>query len=210
MKLKIKEFNIYIDETILILIFLSIMFRGIRQYFENYFICFLFITFHEFSHMFIASIFGIKTTKLSICISGLSINLNDKNRKGLKWLFIFLAGPISNIILASTFNNIPMVYTINLALAIINLLPIYPLDGYNIFGIMLHLLKIKNVSKLQYITQNIVFCLLGIIGGYQLIILKNLSIILMVFYIFIQSQTLRKNSSSVMYQNCYKNITNFN
>jgi hypothetical protein len=50
--------------------------------------------------MFVASIFGIKTIKLSVRISGLCINLNENKRQGLKWLIIYLAGPISNIILA--------------------------------------------------------------------------------------------------------------
>lgn len=211
MKLKIKEFNIYIEETILIVSFLSVIFKGIREYFENYFICFLFIAFHEFTHMFVASIFGVKTTRLNIRISGLSINLNKRNIQGLKWLAIYLAGPVSNIILALLFKDIPMVYTINLALAIINLIPIYPLDGYNIFEILLNMLhkKQENVEKIQKLTEIMVMILLGIIGIYQFVILRNLSMILMVFYIFIQSSSLRNNCNSRMYQKYYKNITKF-
>lgn len=211
MKLKIKEFNIYLDETILIVGFLFLLFEGIRDYFENYFICYLFIIFHELSHMFVASIFGIKTTKLCIRISGLNINLDSYNRQGLKWLVIYVAGPISNIILAQLFKNVPMVYTINLALAIINLIPIYPLDGYNIFEIILNQLTIKqkNIEKIQKTVEIMVIILLVTIGIYQFVIFKNLSIILIMFYIIIQSSSLRNNSDSRIYQKCYKNITNF-
>lgn len=211
MRFKIKDFNVYIDETIFIIGSLCIIFKVIRRYFENYFMCFLFIIFHELSHMFVASIFGIKTRSLNISVSGLNINLNDKNRKGLKWLCIFLAGPISNIILAITFRNISMVYTINLALAIINLIPIYPLDGYNIYEIFLNMLKInKNmILKVEKSTEVMVIILLVTIGIYQFIFFKNLSIILMVFYIFIQSSSLRKKRASGIYQKYYKNITNF-
>lgn len=211
MKLKINKFNIYIDETILIVGFLCIIFKGIREYFENYFGCYLFITFHELAHMCVASIFGVKTTKLNIRISGLNICLNERNRNGFKWIYIFLAGPISNIILAILFKNIPMVYTINLALAIINLIPIYPLDGYNIYEILLNLFKIdrKNVLKIQKLTEIMVIILLVTIGIYQFVIFKNLSIILMVFYIFIQSSSLRKKRTSGIYQKYYKNITKF-
>lgn len=211
MRLKIKEFNIYLDETILIVGFLCLFFEDIRAYFENYFMCYLFIAFHELSHMFVASIFGIKTTRLCIRISGLNINLYGHNRRGIKWLLIFLAGPLSNIILSYIFKKIPMVYTINLALAIINLIPIYPLDGYNIFEIILNQLTIKhnNIKKIQKIVEIMVIILLVMLGIYQFIILKNLSIILMIFYIIIQSSSLRNNRDSLIYQKCYKNITKF-
>lgn len=211
MKFKVKEFNIYIDETILIVGFLCIIFKGIREYFENYFICFLFIAFHEFAHMFIASIFGVKTTRLTVRISGLCINLNEIKRQGIKWLLIYLAGPISNISLALLFKNIPLVYTINLALAVINLIPIYPLDGYNVFEILLQIIKIKRktILKIQNLIEIMVIILLGIVGIYQFVFFVNPSVILMDFYIFIQRSNLRKNWNSGMYQKYYKNITNF-
>ncbi len=211
MRFKVKEFSIYLDGTILIVSFLCIFFSGVRNYFENYFVCYLFITFHELSHMLVASIFGIKTTRLCIRISGLNINLDSYNRQGLKWFVIFLAGPISNIILAYIFKTISMVYTINLALAIINLIPIYPLDGYNIFEIILNkfTIKQKTIKKIQKITQIMVIILLVIVGIYQFVILRNLSIILMTFYIIIQRSSLRNNSDSQIYQKYYKNITKF-
>ena len=211
MKLKIKEFNIYLDETILVVGFLCLFFVSIREYFENYFICYLFIVFHEFAHIFIASLFGVKITKLSIRISGLNINLNNYNRQGIKWLIIFLAGPVSNISLAILLKNIPMVYTINLALAIINLIPIYPLDGYSVFEIILSgfTIKQKSKEKIQNCTEIMVIILLVTVGIYQVVILRNLSIILMVFYIIIQSSNLRNNRDSRIYQKCYKNVTNF-
>lgn len=211
MKLKIKEFNIYIDETILIVGFLCIVFKGLREYFENYFVCFLFIVFHELAHMCVASIFGIKTTRLNIRISGLNIYLNERNREGFKWICILLAGPISNIILAILFKSIPMIYTINLALAIINLIPIYPLDGYNILEILLNIIKInrKNILKIENLTEFMVIILLATIGICQFVIFKNLSLILMFFYIFIQRSNLRKKRTPEIYQKYYKNITKF-
>jgi len=210
MKLKIKEFDIYIDETIIIVGALCIIFKGIRDYFENYFICYLFIIFHELAHMFVASIFGVKTTKLNIRISGLCINLNEKNRQGLKWLLVYLAGPISNIILAFIFKNFSMVYTINLVLAIMNLVPIFPLDGHSIFRIVLRMIKLKNSQKIEWIIENLVIIILIILGVYQLMILMNPSIILIIIYIFLQGPIARKKDHSRLYQKYYKNITNFN
>ena len=210
MKLKVKNFNIYLDEMVLVFGILSLIFKGVRDYFENYFMCYLFIIFHELSHMFVASIFGIKTTKLSIRISGLSINLDKTTQEGRKWLLIFLAGPVSNLILAILFSNIQFICAINIALAIINLIPIYPLDGYNILKIILKIMRVKSMLKIQQIIEYMTYILLGITGGYQLIFLSNPSIILMSFYIYIQCLNIKKNDNSTLYQNCYKNITNFN
>lgn len=210
MRIKIREFSIYIDESLFIIGLLSIIFKGIRQYFENYFVCYLFIVFHEFSHMFIASIFGVKTKKLNIRISGLSISLNEKNRQGWKWICIFLIGPISNVILANIFKNVPLVYTINLALAIINIVPIYPLDGYNVFTVILRMIRLKNIEKIQGIVQYIILLILGILGIYQFIFFKNPSIILMSIYIFIQGAIAKKKDNETLYQKYYKNVTNFN
>ena len=194
MKIKLKEFNINVDETIFIIGFICLVFQNIRRYFENYFICYLFIIFHELAHICVASLFGIKFIKLNIRISGLSALLKEKKREGIKWLYIYLAGPISNIILAVLFNSIPMVFSINIALAIINLLPIFPLDGFNILKVLLNFTKINNKNKkiIEKITEIMVIILLVIIGIIQFVFLENLSIILMVFYIFIQSSSLRK------------------
>ena len=137
--------------------------------------------------------------------------MSKTNNKSIKWLLIFLAGPISNIILAIIFKNVTMVYTINLALAIINLIPIYPLDGYNIFEIILKVLikDKKHIEKIQKWVEIMVINLLIIAGIYQLAILGNLSLILILFYIIIQSSSLRNNRGLGIYQKCYKNITNF-
>ena len=210
MRIKVKEFNIYIDETVIIIGFLCIIFKGIRNYFENYFICYLFIIFHELSHMLVASICGIKTSKITIRISGLSINLENNNCKNLKWLAMYLAGPVSNIILASIFKSVPMVCGINLALAIINLIPIEPLDGYNIMEVLLKFLKVKHIKIIQKVTRLFILVTLGILGIYQLIILLNPSLILMIFYIIIQALIDRKNGNCRLYQEYYKNVTNFN
>jgi len=211
MKIKVKEFVIDIDESIFIVFLLCVVFKQVRSFFENYFVCFLFITFHELSHMFVASILGIKTKKLSIHVSGLNINLKRTKTNKTKWLLIFLAGPLSNILLAICFKSIPMVYTINLALAFINLIPVYPLDGYHIFEILLTLTKInsKTIIKIQKPTEIMVIIILAIAGICMFVFYMNLSIILMVFYIFIQASNLRKNWNLGMYQKYYKNITKF-
>ena len=75
--MKIKSFEIQIEYLFVILVFLCAI-PFIRNYLANYFVCFLFITFHELSHMLVASICGIKTTKLCIKLSGLNITLKKQ------------------------------------------------------------------------------------------------------------------------------------
>lgn len=197
MKIKLKKIDVNIDETIFIVILLCVIFKNIRNYFENYFVCFLFITFHELAHISVASLFGINPIMLNVNISGLNVILNERRKTGVKWLWIFLAGPLSNVILAIIFKFVPMVCGINVALAIINLLPIYPLDGYNIMKVMLNLFKIsdKNAKTIEKIAEIMVIILLVIIGIGQLVFLRNISVILMVFYIFIQSSSPRKKGA---------------
>lgn len=212
MILKRKEFSVKIDELVIIIGFLCLIFKVIRKYFENYFVCLLFIAFHEFAHMFIASIYGIKTKRLNVSISGFSIILDKRNIKGLKWLVIYLAGPLSNVLLALLFKNISMVYTINLVLAVINLVPIYPLDGYNVFCLLLNIIKLpvkvkNNIKKTVEFTVIILFIIIGV---YQFIKFKKLSLILMTIYIILQRSNPRNNSTLTMYQEYYKNVTKFN
>lgn len=125
---KVKRVIISIDEIFAIVIISSIFSVHIMAYLKNYYMCFLFIIFHELSHMFVASLFGKKISGASVTLSGLCINYNIEKRGGYKWLIIFLAGPLANLLLAVMFCNINFIFQINISLAIINMIPIFPLD----------------------------------------------------------------------------------
>lgn len=102
-----------------------------------------------------------------------------------------------------------LIGNINLLIMVINLIPIYPLDGYNVLETILRLIKVKSIEKIKNIIEVMVIIILANVGIYQVIFLKNPSIILMVFYIFIQRSNPRNNCNSRMYQKYYKNITKF-
>ena len=95
-------------------------------------------------------------------------------------LIIFLIGPISNFVLAAIFNNNKFILSINLSLGIINLLPMYPLDGFRIFeclGI--------NSKIFDFIVYFMFFLLF--------IYTKNISLIIFVMYIMcIKLKKIRK------------------
>jgi Zn-dependent protease len=103
-------------------------------------------------------------------------NLKDPKRDSL---LIALAGPTSNIILAivlafivrftSFFVLIPII-TINVSLAIFNLLPVPPLDGSKVLSGLLE--DGKSIQFERFIAQNrnflLIFFILPIVGGQSL------------------------------------------
>ena len=159
--------------------------------------------------MFVASIFGIKTTKLYIKINGLNISLDDTKKLGIKWLLIYLAGPLSNLILCVCYRKIEFIYYINHALLLINMLPIYPLDGFNILEILLKNVGLKKIKRYLSIIQNVVILLLLVLGMIQIVHFHNPSIFLMVIYVHIHRKKYEDKEKTNIYQNCYKNITKF-
>lgn len=210
MRFNLKEFIINIDESVIIAIILSILVVPIGEYLANYFMCYLFIVFHELSHMLVASIFGVHTKRLNIKLSGLNIEIDQKKDKGIKWFLIFLAGPLSNLVLSIMFYKIQMVCIINTALMLINIMPIYPLDGYNILDSLFYKLDLKTKNKLLKNIELITFAILSTLGIMQLVFYKNVSLILMDIYIYLQNKSYEKKHNSDLYQKYYKNITKIN
>ena len=206
MRFKLKNIEIYVEYVFIIAAFFCII-PQVRRYLGNYYICYLFILFHELSHIFIASLFGINVTRICIRLCGLNIKLDDKSKASLKWILIFLAGPISNILLCIIFKKVPIIFYINLCLAIINMVPIYPLDGYNILKIIMTLLKLKNVKEKLVIIQKLFVIFLGILGLIQLVKFENPSIILITIYTYIQKEKKQNSEHKSLYQKYYKNIT---
>lgn len=184
MNVKIGKIKLHIDITLLLIIFLVVIFEKIRTYFANYFICFLFVAFHEFAHIFIAAIFGVECIAVNIRLCGMNAVFKPKNRLSVKWLYILIAGPISNIILAFMFNKVDLVRNVNLALALVNLLPLAPLDGYEIFKILLAFFlpkgKIGNVLKTL---KKVILTFMVLLGVYLIICIKNPSVLIFVIYV---------------------------
>lgn len=196
MKIKTPLFDIKIDILFLIVMFIFLLYSKLRMFFSSFFVCYLFIVFHEASHMLVASIFGKRIESFNISLFGVSITFKKEHysisnkitdkRACIKNILIYLAGPVSNFILAIIFKNIKIVFDINLFLCILNLIPIYPLDGYNILNNIL-LLKYdeEKIEKIINIINYIFFIVLFVLGGVSIILLYNPSLILFLIYILI-------------------------
>lgn len=196
MKIKTPLFDIKIDILFLIVMFIFLLYSKVRIFFSSFFICYLFIVFHEAAHMLVASIFGKSIESFNISLFGVSITFkrehysisNKITDRGtcIKNILIYLAGPVSNFILAIIFEKIKIVFDINLFLCVVNLIPIYPLDGYNILkNILLFKYDEEEIEKIINIINYIFFISLFILGALSIIVLYNPSLILFLIYILI-------------------------
>ena len=197
MKLKFSKVNIEF-EIVFIIVFLVFIFSNtIRKILFSFYMCYLFIIFHELAHLTIALLFGKEIENFKFSLSGVCIELKKKRfdlkgnkrlkKENIEEIILYLAGPISNIILAYIFNNNKMICEINIAFAIINLLPIFPLDGYNILDNLLELfsMRLKKREVILEILSNILIFILFFVGIVQLLLLFNPSIIMFSFYVFL-------------------------
>lgn len=197
MKLKFSKVNIEFEIVFLIVFLVFIFSNTIRKILFSFYMCYLFIIFHELAHLTIALLFGKEIENFKFSLSGVCIELKKKRfdlkgnkrlkKENIEEIILYLAGPISNIILAYIFNNNKMICEINIAFAIINLLPIFPLDGYNILDNLLELfsMRLKKREVILEILSNILIFILFFVGIVQLLFLFNPSIIMFSFYVFL-------------------------
>ncbi|SFU67052.1 stage IV sporulation protein FB [Clostridium sp. DSM 8431] len=146
----------------------------IGSFYSKLLISFIWAILHEMAHIFIARYYDVKLGDIEINVTGVSTygyELEDLNYK--KRIRVFLAGPLFNfisalllIILYQIFDlsSIKDCLSINVTLALFNMMPAYPLDGVNIYEILLS-------QKLLYKkTKDILTCLSFIVSGVCIIL----------------------------------------
>ena len=180
-KYKQKSFTIHF--TYFLFLFLMLFMNK----FEEMFIITFSILFHELGHVICAKIFKVRniTIELSMLgsISKMNLNYLSKNKK----ILVYSSGIINNLLLIilSYFQIFPdninkITYHYNRLMFIFSLLPIYPLDGFNMIN--------------TYIQNNISFIIsiLSLIGLFVYAII-NKSYGLLFICIFLLLKNLKKN-----------------
>ena len=103
-------------------------------------VCTICAVVHEIGHSFVASNLGYVLKRITLMPFGAVITGDIKDLRPIDEIKVALAGPFINVAIAiffialwwvfpETYGYTDVVVTTNLSLALVNLLPIYPLDG---------------------------------------------------------------------------------
>jgi len=175
-----KKFKVSISFYLLIL--LCILTKNIILLF-NYFIA---LILHELAHLWVATSKGYKLKQMNLSMCGLFIKL-DEDIEDKDSFLINIAGPSLNLLLSifcvalfwlipNSYNYLSTFCISNLALALFNLMPVYPLDGGKVVKGMFknkkHFKVFNRVSKWLFVALFaglFIYSLFNIINYFYLI-----------------------------------------
>lgn len=191
-------------------IFLIIFFYILTKNIHIFSLTFIFILIHELGHVLAGITLGLKIKKMNINILGLSIEFENygKERK-LNKIIIDSSGPFVNLVIfiLAAFLQKPKIAYINLIILLVNMLPIFPLDGGRIIKTILMYKKtyketMKIIEKLSINTLIIMTALSSILILY----IKNISVFLFIIYLWYL--IIKEHKKNKIVQKAFKTIEN--
>jgi stage IV sporulation protein FB len=207
--IRIKRLLIQINILIIPLIIMTI----INNFVIQYLITMGFIIAHEFAHIVTAIISGARIYSIRILPIGVNVAIDDSGCSKFSKIYIYLAGPIINIIFAITIYilyafqivsiELMLGVYINIWLAFFNLLPILPLDGGKIaMEALADYSGLYSASKKMYllsVSLSIIIICLGILVF--ITNLYNISLVLIGIYILQFSKENKKETALMNIKN---------
>ncbi len=175
--------NIIVELSLLIAAAFAIVIGGI-----NIYILVFSILMHELGHIMAALLCGAKAENFSLHGFGVEINFPGKTPNPRRLLIISAGGPAISLFTAfiAILFNLKILAITNLSVALINLIPAYPLDGGNIVYCLLSgLVSRKKVQIIMKLTGRLFGFIITFAGILILYISSfNISLIYMGLFIF--------------------------
>lgn len=122
-------------------------------YFKYLLIMLICLLIHEVAHIILIKLFKVKITKFSLSLCGGLLEIDNHefdNLSIIKKVIIYSSGIIVNLLLYILFND-SLFGKYNLILFLFNILPIYPLDGYNILKNLFKKVVVNNLSTISIV-----------------------------------------------------------
>lgn len=121
------------------------------------------VVFHELAHAIVAKYFGVIAERVTLTPFGGALNLNTKVLTPHQKIIIYLAGPSVSLMLSMFFGVLVWIFptlfysleylvAANFLVGMINILPIYPLDGGKILAQHLPIKIVFTISNIVFIT----------------------------------------------------------
>lgn len=191
-------------------IFLIVLVYILTKNIKIFALSFIFIFIHELGHILAGISLGLKITKINITILGFSIEFENYGKeRRINRIIIDSAGPAINLIIAimSTILGISELFYINLVLLLVNLLPIFPLDGGRILKtVLLHKYSYKEtMKKIEKISINTAI-ILTFVSSIAVLYFKNISFFLITIYFW--GLILKENKKNQIVRKAFTAIEN--
>lgn len=134
----------------------------------------LFSALHELGHLAVLYLCGGKADRLTFAFYGFGLSYSSKLSRSREAV-VLLAGPAANLLLWLFLRD-----PVNLILFVLNILPVFPLDGGRI-------LRLYCPEKLFILISSIFLALLLLLSFYLLVAYKVFTLLFIVLYLVISN-----------------------